>query len=46
VAYPKALKPRCDGKKVLGDELRAFARAVSGGRPFEKFDVLIGRQSM
>ena len=46
VAYPKALKPRKDGKKVIGDELRAFARALSGARPFEKFDVLIGRQSM
>jgi hypothetical protein len=46
VAYPKALKARTDGKKVLGDELRTFARAVSGARPFEKFDVLIGRQSM
>jgi len=46
VAFPKSLKPRRNGKKVPGDCMRAFARAMSGAKPFEMFDVLIGRQSM
>ncbi len=46
VAFPKALKPRRNGQKAIGDGMRAFGRAVSGARPFEPFDILIGRQSM
>lgn len=46
VAFPKSLKAGRDGKKRPGDMMRVFARAVSGARPYEWFDVLIGRQSM
>jgi len=46
IAYPKPLKTRRDGKKVPGDCIRVFARAMSSGRPFEPIDVLINRQSM
>ena len=46
IAFPKSYTPGKDGKKRIGDSLRVFARAVSGARPFEFFDVLIGRQSM
>ena len=45
-AFPKALKTRVDGKRVPGDCMRAFARALSTARPFEPFDVLINRQSL
>jgi len=31
---------------VIGDKMRVFGRAMSGGRPFEMVDVLIMRQSM
>ena len=46
IAYPKALKPRRNGTKVIGDCMRIFGKAISGARPFEAFDILIGRQSM
>lgn len=47
VALPKPLKCRLkDGKRHIGDEMRAFAKAVSGARPFEFFDIMISRQSM
>ena len=46
VAFPKSMKPGIDGKRRIGDAMRVFARAVSGSRPFEMFDILIGRQSM
>jgi len=46
IAYPKALKPRRNGSKAIGDGMRAFGKAISGARPFEAFDILIGRQSM
>ena len=46
IAFPKSLKPARDGKRRIGDVMRVFARAVSGARPFEMFDILIGRQSM
>ena len=45
-AFPKSLKPRRDGKKVPGDCIRVFGRALSTARPYEMFDVLIQRQSM
>ena len=45
-AFPKALRTRVDGKRVPGDCIRVFARALSTARPFEPFDVLINRQSM
>jgi hypothetical protein len=46
VAFPKSVRPGKDGKLRCGDRMRAFGRAVSGARPFEMFDILIGRQSM
>ena len=46
LAHPKAVKTRRNGSKSLGDELRAFGRAASGARPWEAFDVMIGRQGM
>ena len=46
IAYPKPLKTRRDGKKVPGDCIRVFARAMSSGRPFEPIDILVNRQSM
>ena len=46
VAFPKALRPGRDGRERLGDRVRVFARAISGARPYEAMDVLIGRQSM
>ena len=46
VAFPKSFKQARDGKRRIGDAMRIFARAVSGARPFEMVDVLIGRQSM
>ena len=46
VALPKSYKPGKDGKRRVGDFMRVFARAVSGARPFEMFDIIIGRQSM
>lgn len=46
VAFPKALVAGKDGRKRPGDMMRVFARAVSGARPYEWFDILIGRQSM
>jgi hypothetical protein len=46
VAFPKSIRPRKDGVIVIGDKMRVFARAMSGGRPFEMVDVLIMRQSM
>lgn len=46
VAFPKSLKPARDNRDRIGDRIRVFARAISGARPYEPFDVLIGRQSM
>ena len=46
VAFPKSLKADKNGRKRPGDQMRVFARAVSGARPYEWFDILIGRQSM
>ena len=46
VAFPKTVKPDKSGKMRCGDRMRALGRAVSGARPFEMFDILIGRQSM
>ena len=46
VAFPKSYKQGRDGKDRIGDRIRIFARAVSGARPFEMVDILIGRQSM
>ena len=46
IAFPKSFKPARDGKRRIGDSMRIFARAVSGARPYEMFDILIGRQSM
>ena len=46
VAFPKSLRPGRDGRERIGDRVRVFARAVSGARPYEFMDVLIGRQSM
>ena len=46
IALPKSFKPARDGRRRIGDAMRVFARAVSGARPYEMFDILIGRQSM
>ena len=46
VAFPKSLRPGRDGQYRLSDKMRVFARAMSGARPFEMFDVMISRQSM
>lgn len=46
VAFPKSLRPGRDGLYRLGDRMRIFARAMSGGRPYEMIDVMICRQSM
>ena len=46
VAFPKSLRPRRDGSIVIWDKMRVFARAVSGARPYEPFDIFIHRQSM
>jgi hypothetical protein len=40
------VKPGKDGRIRCGDRIRALGKAVSGARPFEMFDILIGRQSM
>jgi len=46
IAFPKSLRSARDGSLVIGDRMRVFARAMSGARPYEMVDVMIGRQSM
>jgi hypothetical protein len=46
IAFPKSLRPARDGSFVIGDRMLVFARAMSGARPYEMVDVMIGRQSM
>ena len=44
--FPKSLKNRKGGKKVPGDYIRVFGKALSSARPFEMFDIMIARQSL
>ncbi len=46
VAFPKSLRPGRDGLYRLGDRMRIFGRAMSGGKPYEMVDIMICRQSM
>lgn len=46
IAYVKAVRPRTDGTENPFDKMREFGKALSSARPFEPFDILIGRQSM
>lgn len=46
VAFPKSLRPGRDGMYRLGDRMRIFGRAMSGGKPYEMVDIMICRQSM
>jgi hypothetical protein len=46
VAFPKSLRPARDGSYRLGDKMRVIGKALSGARPWEMVDIMIGRQSM
>lgn len=46
VAFPKSYRPDTRYVFRVGDTDRTFGKAMQTARPYEQFDILIGRQSM